>query len=164
MNHRTLRIASRRTLGATSSPSIHSWPHYRIPWSTVFEFQPHVFFAVKNYITAWGAHTRTCTRWVDPCSPCYFARSFGRSDQPKIQCYHYPIQNISLNFHSIRTVRWWGEKWETYFWDSPRILKNALLKSCAGLNFLQKTQWKHISVYPRSGARGLQKSACFKVL
>ncbi len=34
------------------------------------------------------------------------------------------------------------------------ISKNASHKSCSELNFLQKTQWTHISIFPRSGARG----------
>ncbi len=33
-------------------------------------------------------------------------------------------------------------------------LKNVLNESCLGLNFLKKTQWKHIIIYLRSGARG----------
>ncbi len=33
-------------------------------------------------------------------------------------------------------------------------MKNGSNKSYAKLNFLQKTQWKHISIYPKSGAMG----------
>ncbi len=42
------------------------------------------------------------------------------------------------------------------------ILKNVLNKSCVELNFPQKTQWKHISPYPRSRARGLYRFALLK--
>ncbi len=37
------------------------------------------------------------------------------------------------------------------------ISKNASNKSFTGLNFLQKFQWTHISIYCRSGARVLQR-------
>ncbi len=35
----------------------------------------------------------------------------------------------------------------------PKISKNASNGNCAELNFLQKTQWTHISISPRTGAR-----------
>ncbi len=44
------------------------------------------------------------------------------------------------------------------------ILKNASNESCAELNFLQKTHWKHISIYSRSGARRFQRYAVFELL
>ncbi len=34
--------------------------------------------------------------------------------------------------------------------------KNVLNKSCSELNFPQKTQWNHVSISGRSGAKGLQ--------
>ncbi len=34
------------------------------------------------------------------------------------------------------------------------ILKNTSNKNCSELNFLQKTQWTHISISPRSGGKG----------
>ncbi len=37
------------------------------------------------------------------------------------------------------------------------ISKKGSNKSCSELNFLQKTLWTHISVSPRSGAKGLQR-------
>ncbi len=36
------------------------------------------------------------------------------------------------------------------------ILKNTSNKDCSELNFLRKTQWIHISIFPRSWAEGLQ--------
>ncbi len=42
------------------------------------------------------------------------------------------------------------------------ISKTASNKSYWELNFLQKTQWAHVSISPRSGARGLQRLSCFK--
>ncbi len=66
------------------------------PWiSAVF-----IFFAVKNCTTARGTHADMHV----------MDHSFGQSDQTKIQRCHNPKQNISPNFHSIGTVRWWGEK------------------------------------------------------
>ncbi len=38
----------------------------------------------------------------------------------------------------------------------PIILKNASNKSCYALNFVQKSQRTHMSICPRSGARGLR--------
>ncbi len=38
--------------------------------------------------------------------------------------------------------------------------KNSSNESWGELNFLQKTQWKHISVYPRSEGRELQRWRC----
>ncbi len=37
------------------------------------------------------------------------------------------------------------------------ILKIALNESCVELNFLRKTQWKYVSIYSRSGDKGLQR-------
>ncbi len=51
--------------------------------------------------------------------------------------------------------------------DAAKILiisKNGLNESCAKLNFLQKTQWKHNSIYSWNGTRGLQKCAVFEIL
>ncbi len=39
----------------------------------------------------------------------------------------------------------------------PIISKNASNKNCSELNFLQKTQWKHISIFLGIGPRGLQR-------
>ncbi len=44
------------------------------------------------------------------------------------------------------------------------ILKNSLNKSFAELNFLQKTQWSHISIFIGSGAMELKRFAIFKIL
>ncbi len=38
----------------------------------------------------------------------------------------------------------------------PIIWNNCLNKSCWGLNFIQKSQWMHKSISPKSGARGLE--------
>ncbi len=49
----------------------------------------------------------------------------------------------------------------------PIISKNALNKSCSDLKFLQKTQRMHMPIFPKSGAKGLQKlpfSKYYKVL
>ncbi len=43
-----------------------------------------------------------------------------------------------------------------------RISKKASNKSCLELNFVQKSSWAHISISPRSGDRGLQRSVCLK--
>ncbi len=40
---------------------------------------------------------------------------------------------------------------------------NASNKSCLKLNFLQKTQWMHVSISPMSGARRRQISASFNI-
>ncbi len=39
----------------------------------------------------------------------------------------------------------------------PIISKNSSNKNCSKINFLQTTHWTHISISPRSGARGLQR-------
>ncbi len=44
----------------------------------------------------------------------------------------------------------------------PIILKNTSNKSCTELNFLQETQWTHISIYSRSGA-GDSKDCIFEI-
>ncbi len=41
-------------------------------------------------------------------------------------------------------------------------IKHRTNKSCWELNFIQKSQWAHISISLMSGARGLQKLICFK--
>ncbi len=61
-------------------------------------------------------------------------------------------------------------EWESMFSlrlsaaKSNNYIKNDLNKSCAELNFLQKTRWKHISLYTRSrvGREGLQRFAILK--
>ncbi len=42
------------------------------------------------------------------------------------------------------------------------MTKNTSYKSCSELNFLQKSQLAHISIFPGSGARGLQRLMCLK--
>ncbi len=42
------------------------------------------------------------------------------------------------------------------------ITKNALNESCLELNFLQKSQWVHMYVSPKSGNKGLQRILFFK--
>ncbi len=43
-------------------------------------------------------------------------------------------------------------------------VKSFLNKSCSELNFVQKSQWAHMSVFLSSGARELPKIAVFKLL
>ncbi len=40
------------------------------------------------------------------------------------------------------------------------IVLKLLNKSCSELNFVQKSQWAHMSINPRSGARGLKRLIC----
>ncbi len=42
------------------------------------------------------------------------------------------------------------------------IQKKVLNKSCSDFSFLQKTQWAHMSIFPRSGAMGLERLPCSK--
>ncbi len=93
-----LCIAPRRTLGTTSSLSVHSWLHYHIPRSAVYEFQSHSYFLSLKTVSQHGVHTRTRMRWVASCSSYHCSHSLGRSNQPKTQCYHNPKQNISPIF------------------------------------------------------------------
>ncbi len=49
--------------------------------------------------------------------------------------------------------------------DAAKIndyIKNGLSKSGWELNFLQKTQWAHMYIFPRNGAKELQGFICFK--
>ncbi len=41
-------------------------------------------------------------------------------------------------------------------------IKNGSNKNCLELNFLQKTQYAHMSISPRRGDKGLQKLICLK--
>ncbi len=45
-------------------------------------------------------------------------------------------------------------------------MKKVSSKSCSKLNFLQKSQWGHMSISPRSGAmvEGRRKIAMFEIL
>ncbi len=51
-----------------------------------------------------------------------FLYTLGQSDQSKIQCCHSPKQNISSNFHSIRIVRWQGEKIRNLLLGQPTFV------------------------------------------
>ncbi len=42
------------------------------------------------------------------------------------------------------------------------ITKSCSNNSCSGLNFVQKSQWMHMSISPRSGARGPERLICYK--
>ncbi len=42
------------------------------------------------------------------------------------------------------------------------IWKKAWSESCWEFNFLQKTQWAHVSISPKCGARGLERLLCLK--
>ncbi len=42
------------------------------------------------------------------------------------------------------------------YWIYQKMLQTKV-ESCAELNFLRKTPWKHISIYSRTGGRGLQR-------
>ncbi len=86
------------------------WHHYHTPRAAVCEFQSHSYFSPLKTVPLHVVHSRTRMQWVTPCSSYYSSRSFERSDQPKIHCCHNPKQNISLNFHSIWTIRWRGKK------------------------------------------------------
>ncbi len=94
------------TLSTISSPSVRLWCNYHIHQSAVCELQPHSYFLPLKTVSQHGVRTW----WVAPCLLYYSPHSFRRSHPQKIQRCHNPKQNISPNFHSIWTVRWWGEK------------------------------------------------------
>ncbi len=55
----------------------------------------------------------------------------------------------------------WGEKGST----PPKIRissKKVSNKSCLKLNFVQRSLWEHISIFPRSGGRGLERFPSLK--
>ncbi len=60
---------------------------------------------------------------------------------------------------NIVLIEYYGtniRKWEK-LQKLPILSKNASNKSCSQLNFLQISQWAHISITIKSGASGLQK-------
>ncbi len=60
---------------------------------------------------------------------------------------------------------WKWEKRLNLGWRLPQILticKKVSNKSFWDLNYLQKTQWAHMSIFPWSGAMGLQRFPCSK--
>ncbi len=57
-------------------------------------------------------------------------------------------------------LQWNGMEWESSFKVQQCkniVSKNASNKNCLELNFLHKTQWNHMSLSSRSGARGLER-------
>ncbi len=54
-------------------------------------------------------------------------------------------------------------EWESRFTlglntvNNNDYIEKCFKQNCTDLNFLQKTQWKHISIYSRSGGRELQR-------
>ncbi len=46
--------------------------------------------------------------------------------------------------------------------ENTHFMKKASNKNCSEFNFLQKTQWAHMSIYLGSGDKGLQRLPCFK--
>ncbi len=65
----------------------------------------------------------------------------------------------SKDFHFWNIIMYWNGKEDSLkgwmlMQKIPMISKHALNKNCSELNFVQKTQWTHISIFPRSGARG----------
>ncbi len=63
-------------------------------------------------------------------------------------------------------ILYWNGKVDSV-WGSPQIKiriisENASNKSCWALNFEQKSQWAHMSIFPSNEARGLQRLVRFK--
>ncbi len=74
---------------------------------------------------------------------------------------------IKLNENMIPTTAVFGILYVGMNWTLQKILiisKNPPNESCAELNVLQKTQQENISIYTRSGARGLQRFFIFEKL
>ncbi len=90
-----------------------------LPQSAVYEFQPHSYFLLLKTVSLHGVHIRKHMWWVALCSLYYSPRSFGQSHQQKIQCCYNPKQNISTNFHNIRTVRWRRKKMGNLLFGQP---------------------------------------------
>ncbi len=103
-------VAPRGTLGITSSPFVCSWRHHHIPWSAVYEFQPHLFFALKT-VSLYGVYS---PRWV-PCSSLV-ERPTKNSVLPQSQTEYFP------NFHSIQTVEWRGGKMGNLLLGQPTYI------------------------------------------
>ncbi len=61
-------------------------------------------------------------------------------------------------------------KWESRFTlrlnaaENTDYIKNGSNKSCSELNFLQKSQWAHMSISFRCGAMGAKMIAMFEIL
>ncbi len=100
----------------------------------LYKFQPHSYFSPLKTVSLHRVHTPTRTRWVAPCLSYYSPRSFGQSNQSKIQCCHNPKQNISSNFHSIWAVRWrWG-KMGNLLLGQPTYYSDTQICELKGLN------------------------------
>ncbi len=54
------------------------------------------------------------------------------------------------------------QKWESRFTFGQNATKNTSNKSCRALNFVQKIQWVHVSIFPRSGAMEHERLIRFK--
>ncbi len=62
-------------------------------------------------------------------------------------------------FVNFEIVHWNGKVCSLYGWMPPKvsiISKNALIKSCPKLCFIQKPHWVHMSIFLSSGVRELQ--------
>ncbi len=59
-------------------------------------------------------------------------------------------------------------KWESrfIFWlnaaEITDYIKKLFKQSCRELNFIQKSQWAHMSISPKCGARELERLICIK--
>ncbi len=71
------------------------------PRSVICKFQSHSYFLPLKTVSLHGVHTHAM---VVPRSSYYSPRSFGWSDQPKIQCCHNPKQNITPIFIEFRQL------------------------------------------------------------
>ncbi len=72
----------------------------------------------------------------------------------------------STDFYVWNIIMHWNGNVDSLYSSAlPKIQiirKNALNKICWKLNFLQKTQWAHMSISCRSKARGLLRLPCLK--
>ncbi len=73
-----------------------------------------------------------------------------------------------MEMFQILYVLHWNGKVDSFLgWRQPKlpiISNNWSNKCCWELNFVQKSQWTHLSISARGGARSLERSICFKCL
>ncbi len=72
----------------------------------------------------------------------------------------------SKNRYFSNIILYWNEKVDSLSGSMlPKLLiisENASIKSCWELNYVQKSQWGHMSISAGSGTMGLQRLICFK--
>ncbi len=84
-----------------------------------------------------------------------------------VEAYHYLPHHRSGAIGRQTTAMYWNGKVGSFGgWTLPKVpivLKNASNKNCTKFNFQQKTQGAQVFISPRSGARGHQRFAIFKM-